>query len=317
MELLRYTTMKILYTLPILFGVTFLSFLLMVYFGSDTVYSLLGKNATLSDVDELRKQLGYDLGFFKRYLQYLKELFTFDFGRSTLNYEKVSDIFKASIPISLALNLPGFIIGNLLAIILSLYAALNRGLFVDKVILFFSSVGMSTSFIMVILGLQYLLCTSSGWNLFPVHGWNVTSFSSYVEHVFVPSLASIFVSLGYNTRFFRAVVVEELKKPYVKTCLSLGYPRLRMMGKWVLKNTLIPMSTRIVFSIPFIFVEGSLLLESFFGIPGMGLVLYDALVSGDLPILKAIVGLGTVIYIFVLVIADIFYKFLDPRVTLS
>jgi len=112
-------------------------------------------------------------------------------------------------------------------------------------------------------------------------------------------------------------MVEEMGKAYVRSAQSLGWSPWRLMIKGVFKNTLIPVITRVIFSIPFIFMEGSLLLENFFGIPGMGGVTYNAVTAGDLPVLKAVVGLGTLLYLMVLVFSDIVYKWVDPRVVLK
>ncbi len=317
MELARYILKKLVYGIPLFLGVTSISFLLMVYFGSDVTYALLGKNATQSDLDNIRHQLGYNLSVFQRYIYYLGEVLRCDFGHSSLNQEKISDIFARAIPISIAVNLPGFVIGNALAILLSLLAAYHRGQWQDKIVMVASSIGMSMSFLIVIIGCQVVLCSSRGLNLFPVQGWEMGTVSSYLSHIFVPTLATIFVSLGYNMRFFRAIMVEETKKSYVRSAFSFGWPPHRVMFKAVLRNSLVPILTRLIFSIPFIFVEGSLLIESFFGIPGMGGVTYNAIVSGDLPILKAVVSIGTVLYVVILVLADVVYKIVDPRVTLT
>jgi peptide/nickel transport system permease protein len=314
--LFRYTIKKIFCTLPVFFGVTFISFLLMVYFGTDMTYFLLGRNPTVEDILKIRHHLGYDLPILERYFDYLKDLLSFDLGHSVLNHEKIIDIFRRSLPVSLALNLPGFLIGNALAIFLALHAALYRGRWIDKLIMFFSSVGMSMSFIIVIIGFQAFFCSSYGLNLFPVQGWDMSSVSSYLHHVCVPTMASIFMSLGYNTRFFRSMVIEELRQSYVRTSVSFGYAPWSIMLKVVLKNALVPVLTRLVFSIPFIFIEGSILLESFFGIPGMGAVICSAVASGDLPVLKAIVSLGALIYVLILVGADVIYKLVDPRISL-
>lgn len=316
MELFRYTVKKLLHTIPIILGVSFASFLLMVYFGSDLTHTLLGKNPSASDIAEIRQQLGYDQPLMLRYLKYLREIFSFDFGRSSLTDEKISEIFRRAMPVSIALNLPGFLIGNALALLLSLFAAFYRGRLADKLIMLFSTVGMSMSFLIVIIGFQVVFCSNSGFDLFPVQGWDMSSFPKYLNYVFVPTLASIFVSLGYNTRFFRAIVVEEAGKHYVRLALSLGLPAWHVMTKCVLRNALIPILTRVIFSIPFIFMEGSILLESFFGIPGMGGVTYNAVTAGDLPVLKAIVSFVTLIYVLVLLGADIAYKIVDPRVSL-
>ncbi len=317
MEMLQYALRKVLTGIPLILGVTFLSFLLMVYFGPDKTYDLIGKNATPEQIAEIRHQLGYDRPFLVRYLEYLEELATFDFGHSDSTGERVSSILKRTIPVSLALILPGFVLGNLLGIALALAAAWHRGRWLDKLIMGGSVVGMSVSFLIVIIAFQILLSSNYGLGWFPVRGWNVYDFGDYLRYVTVPTLATVFVALGYNTRFYRALFVEEMGKDYVRTARAFGTPPAELLFRHVLKNALIPIITRIMFSIPFIVISGALLIESYFGIPGVGLVTYDAITTGDQPVLKAVVGLTAVLFVLVLILNDILYKVVDPRVSLK
>ena len=317
METLQYAVRKLIGGIPLILGVTFVSFLLMVYFGPDQTYELLGKNPTEEQIAEVRKELGYDRPFFVRYGEYLKEIVTLDFGLSDSTGEPVSEMLGRSIPISLALIRPGFILGNVLGILLALIAAYHRSGWIDKAIMGFSVVGMSVSFLIVIIGFQLLLSSSYGLNLFPVRGWNVHSLHDYVMYVTVPTLATVFVALGYNTRFYRAVLVEEMTRDHVRTARAFGIPPGKLLYKHILKNSAIPIITRIMFSIPLVIVSGSLLIESYFGIPGVGKVTYDAITSGDQPILKAVVGLTAVLFVFILIANDILYKLVDPRVSLK
>ncbi len=317
MEMLQYALRKFVTGIPLILGVTLISFLLMVYFGPDKTYDLIGKNATPEQIAEIRHQLGYDRPFVTRYLEYLAELATLDFGYSDSTGERVSSILKRTIPISLALILPGFILGNLLGIALALAAAWHRGRWLDKLIMGGSVVGMSVSFLIVIIAFQILFSSNYGLGWFPVRGWNVYDFWDYLRYVTVPTLATVFVALGYNTRFYRAVLVEEMGRDYVRTARAFGTPPAELLFKHVLKNALIPIITRIMFSIPFVVISGALLIESYFGIPGVGLVTYDAITTGDQPVLKAVVGLTAVLFVLVLILNDILYKVVDPRVSLK
>ncbi len=317
MEMLQYALRKFVTGIPLILGVTLISFLLMVYFGPDKTYDLIGKNATPEQIAEIRHQLGYDRPFVTRYLEYLAELATLDFGYSDSTGERVSSILKRTIPISLALILPGFILGNLLGIALALAAAWHRGRWLDKLIMGGSVVGMSVSFLIVIIAFQILFSSNYGLGWFPVRGWNVYDFGDYLRYVTVPTLATVFVALGYNTRFYRAVLVEEMGRDYVRTARAFGTPPAELLFKYVLKNALIPIITRIMFSIPFVVISGALLIESYFGIPGVGLVTYDAITTGDQPVLKAVVGLTAVLFVLVLILNDILYKVVDPRVSLK
>jgi peptide/nickel transport system permease protein len=305
---------RFLYGIPLLLGVTFISFLLMVYFGPDKTYELLGKNPTGEQINEVRHALGYDQPFLLRYGNYLRELVTLDLGLSDSTGEAVASILTRSLPVSVALVLPGFVLGNIIGLMLGMLAAWHRGGWLDKVVMSASVVGMSVSFLVIIIGLQILLCTPYGLNLFPVRGWQVHDLSSYVYYVTVPTLALLLVTLGYNTRFYRAVMVEEIERDHILTLRAYGTAPFELLFKHVLKNSLIPVMTRIMFSVPFVLVSGSLLLESYFGIPGIGLVTFNAITSGDQPILKAVVGLTGVLFVLALMLNDMLYSKVDPRV---
>jgi peptide/nickel transport system permease protein len=165
MKASNYIGRKLLSGVPLLLGVTFISFLLMVYFGPDKTFELLGKNPTSEQIGEVRQQLGYDQPFMRRYLDYLGELITLDLGLSESSGERVTGILTRTVPVSIALVLPGFVIGNMLGILLGLGAAWNRGRWMDKLIMAGSVVGMSISFLVIIIILQILLCTPWGLNL--------------------------------------------------------------------------------------------------------------------------------------------------------
>ncbi|MEE8339161.1 MAG: ABC transporter permease [Xanthomonadales bacterium] len=305
---------KIIHGLALILGVTFISFLLMVWFGPDQTYTQIGKNATASQIAEVRHQLGYDQPFARRYLDYLGELFTLNLGASNSSGEQVSSILKRTLPVSLALMLPGFIIGNLLGIVLGMFAAFRRGAWSDRLITGLSVTGMSISFLIIIIALQVLLSTPYGLNLFPVRGWQVEDLSSYLAYVTVPTLSLILVTLGYNTRFYRAVFVEEASRDHIRTARAFGASSATLMWRHVLKNSLVPVTTRIMFSIPLVVVSGSLLIETYFGIPGIGKVSFDAITSGDQPILKAVVGLTAVMFVLLQIVADFIYRLVDPRI---
>lgn len=310
---MRPLALKLLQGLLLILGVTFISFALMVWFGPDQTYTLIGKNATPEQISEIRQQLGYDQPLLQRYLQYLHDLATFNLGTSNSSGEKVSDILVRTVPVSLALMIPGFVLGNLLGIALGLVAARYHGRWQDRLISALSVGGMSISFLVVIIAFQVILSTPYGLDLFPVRGWQVDSLASYLQYVTVPSLALIFITLGYNTRFYRAIFVEELNKEHIQTARAFGAPQAVILWKHVLKNSMVPIVTRIMFSIPLVVISGSLLIESYFGIPGIGLMTFEAITSGDQPVLKAVVGLTAVAFVLIQVATEMLYRVLDPR----
>jgi len=304
---------RLVHGMLLVIGVTLVSFLLMVWFGPDQTYTLIGKNATAEQIEEVRRALGYDQPFLRRYADFLVDLATLDLGVSNASGERVTRMLARSVPITLMLMLPGFLLGNLLGIALGLTAAQRRGQWVDRVISGFSVISMSISFLIVIIALQVLLCTPHGLNIFPVRGWQVGDLPSYLRYVTVPTLALLIVTLGYNTRFYRAVFVEESARDHIRTARAFGASPAVIMWKHVLKNSLVPIITRILFSIPLVVISGSLLIESYFGIPGIGKITFDAITSGDQPVLKAVVALTAVAFVLIQVAADMLYRLVDPR----
>lgn len=313
MSLREYVLRRVFFGLLLILGVTFVSFTLMVYFGPDIAYVLAGRNPTAAELDAIREQYHMNDPFLVRYGLFVKELATLNFGDSFITGVPVMRTLATTIPISLAVVLPGFVLGNVLGLGFALVAASHRGGWVDRVIMGASVIGMSISLLIVVIVTQILLSSEYGLNMFPSRGWRMGSLSEYLTYVTVPTVATVIVALGYNTRFYRAVLVEELSRDHVRTARAFGASPFVIMTRHVLKNALIPIITRIVFTIPLIVISGSLVIETYFGIPGVGNVTFDAIRSNDQPILKAVVSLTAVLFVLMLVAADILYRAVDPR----
>lgn len=310
----RHLAGRLVHGVLLLLGVTAISFALMVAFGPDQTWQLLGKNPSAAQVQELREQLGYDRPLAVRYAAFLADLAQLDLGRSNASGEPVRQLLARTLPVSLALVLPWFVLGNLLGLALGMVAAWQRGHWLDRLIGAASVAGMSLSFLVVIIVLQVLLCTPWGLDLFPARGWDVRGPVSWFRYATVPGLALVIVTLGYNTRFFRAVFIEELGRDHIRTARAFGAPATEILCRNVLKNALAPVLTRVLFSIPLVVVSGSLLLETYFGIPGLGRSTFDAISSGDQPVLLAVVSLTAVMFVLVQMAADVLYRLADPRV---
>jgi len=309
--LLAFGLRKLVGAVPLVLGVTLISFTLTVHFGPDQTYALLGKNPTAAEVEQMRTQLGYDQPFLLRYADYLRRLATLDLGHAQATGEPVRAMLARTIPVSLLLLAPGFVLGTLLALFLAALAAWNRGSALDRVISAASVVGMSLSFVVILVGLQAVFGVWLGW--FPVRGWNVAGVADYLHHVAVPTLAFIVATLGYNTRFFRAVLAAEMTSEQVRTARAFGIGPLRIMTVHVIGNSLLPIVTRILFSMPLLVISGSLLIESHFGIPGVGRITFAAVMSGDQPVLMAVVGLSAVLFVLAVTFADLLCRLFDPR----
>jgi peptide/nickel transport system permease protein len=184
-------------------------------------------------------------------------------------------------------------------------AAAWRGRVVDKAILFGSTMLMSVNYVVWVLAGQFLLSYKAG--LFPIWGYRGWFYLA------LPVLIGIVSSLGVDVRFFRTAILDEIYKPYVLTARAKGLSRWTILVRHVLRNAMIPIVTYVSLSIPYLFT-GSLLLESFFGIPGLGSVSLNAIHSADMAVVRTVVVLGALLYQFVNLVTDLAYAALDPRV---
>jgi peptide/nickel transport system permease protein len=241
-------------------------------------------------------------------LFYLRQLARLDFGISSSANEPVLDILRRGIGPTLALTLPILLLETVLGISLALWCAFFRGHGLDRTLVVGSVALMSVNYLVWIVGGQYLLAYRLGW--FPV--WGFASWS----YLLLPILIGTFSGLGSSVRFYRTVMLDEMYKDYVRTAFAKGVSRSGVLFRHVLPNALIPVITHVVLSIPFLYT-GSLLLESFFGIPGLGYLGVNAINDSDVDVVRAIVVLGSVLYLIANLLADLCYAWADPRVRLG
>jgi peptide/nickel transport system permease protein len=241
-------------------------------------------------------------------VHYLGGLLRGELGESSEYGRPVAQVLRTGVGPSLALTLPILIGGTLLALMLAVLCALWRGRLVDRSVLAVSTVLMSVNYVIWVLAGQYLLAFRL--RLFPIWGFEGWFYLA------LPVLIGIASGLGRDVRFFRTVILDEIGKPYVRTATAKGLSPARVMTRHVLRNSLIPIVTYVSLSIPFLFT-GSLLLESFFGIPGLGNVSLNAIHSSDMAVVRAVVVVGALLYQGVNLLADLSYAWLDPRVRLG
>ncbi len=308
-----YIIRRLLWGLPILFGVTLLVFIgLHVVKGSPAV-SHLGKAASIEAIEQFDREHGFDKSYLGQYSDFIGEVVTFNFGRSLKTGRKVSGMISDGAGKSLSLTAPALIITSLLSICLALFASYFRGRGLDRGIMILAVLGMSVSFLVYIVVLQYLLAFVLP--VFQIHGYE-PGFGERWQFLILPIIIQVIVGVGYDTRFYRSVFVEEVGKDHITTAYAKGASKKRVMFVHVLKNALIPIVTRVMISIPFL-VTGSLLLEQFFGIPGIGSMLLSALDQDDFPVIKALSVLISLLFIVSTILNDVFYAIVDPRVRLK
>ena len=258
--------------------------------------------------DKISIEKKNDQIFDSQFVHYLTSLLSGDLGVSSEYKIPVISVLKSGVGPSLSLTIPILVGGTILGVMLGLLCAAWRGSVVDHLVLIVSTVLMSVNYVVWVLAGQFLLAYK--WKLFPIWGFESAAF------LVLPVLIGIFSGLGRDVRFFRAAILDEVYKPYVRTAQAKGVSGVRIMLRHVLRNSLIPIVTYVSLSIPFLFT-GSLMLESFFGIPGLGNVSINAVHSSDMAVVRAVVILGGLFYQVINLMTDICYAWIDPRVRLS
>ncbi len=313
MNLYTYVIRRLLYVIPVVLGVCLIIFVLFNLVAPDPAFTLLGKHSTPEQIAQLHHELGMDRPLLVQYLDIVKSAFTFDFGYSWSSKQSIFEMIKAGAGPSLSITVPLFFISNFLSISIALLVAFYRGKFLDKFVLVTSISLMSISSMAYILFGQWFFAYKLGW--FEIAGYE-KGFPQFVPYVLLPIIIYVVISVGPDTRFFRAVVLDEIYQDYVRTARAKGLSEFVIMFKHVLKNTLVPILTFIIIQIPFL-ILGLLLAETFFSIPGLGAMTMKAINTSDFPVIKAMTILSAMGYIVFSVITDVMYTVVDPRMRLK
>jgi peptide/nickel transport system permease protein len=306
-----YILRRVLYSIPIVLGVALVIFVMFNLVAPNPAAILLGKHATAQQIVELNHELGLDRHWSLQYLDIVKSAFTFDFGRSWSTKQEIVEMLKAGAIPSLTISAPSFIIATILSIIISLFIAYYRGSLADKVMVFICVTLMSVSSLAYILFGQWFFAYKLGW--FEISGYDFPNFLPYVT---LPIIIAVILEVGPDVRFYRTIILDEIYQDYVRTARAKGLSEKVILFKHVLKNAMIPIITYVVLAIPFL-ILGALLLESFFGIPGLGGITISAINSSDFPVIKAMTILSSVAFIIFSIITDVLYTLVDPRVRLK
>lgn len=319
-----YIIRRILYAIPILIGVNTITFVLFFIVNSpdDMARMHLGnKHVTQAEIDAWKKTEGYDKPLFynssepgfKKLTDTLfanksLKLFSLQFGISDGGRDISNDIYQRMWP-SLAIAIPSLIVGLLLNITVAMMLAFFRGSYLDFTGVTICVVLMSVSSLFYIMGGQFIIAKLL--RLVPISGYEPGL--DAIKFLILPVIIGIVSGIGSGARWYRTIFLEEINKDYVRTARAKGLSEQRVLFFHVLKNAMLPILTGIVAILPLLFM-GSLILESFFGIPGLGSYTIDAIRMQDFDIVRVIVFLGTVLYILGLVLTDISYVIVDPRV---
>jgi peptide/nickel transport system permease protein len=275
-----------------------------------------------------KKNHGYDRPLFinrdhaaadaKRYtdtllFEHFRSMLTFDFGRSDADDSPIARRLWEGAGPSLSLTVPLFVLGLLVGVTVALFVAFFRETYIDRAVLVLCMLTMSIAGLLYIIGGQFLVGMLLKW--FPISGFDPNA-AVIARFLALPVLIGVVAGFGSDVRLYRTIFIEEMNRDYVRTARAKGCGDIRVMTRHVLRNALIPILTNIVLAIPFLFT-GALLLESFFGIPGLGSLTVEAIQGNDFSTLRTMVYLGALLFIVGQLLTDFSYALADPRVRLS
>lgn len=324
--MIAYILRRLAYAFPILLGVNLLTFALFFVVNTPDQMArvqLGDKHVTQEAVEQWKAQRGYDKPLFINsnegqstltdtiFFEKSLSLFVFDFGKSDEGRAIGADIQQRMWP-SLALALPTFIVGISVNIIFALFIIMFRASVFDTAAMVFCVALMSISGVFYIFAGQFFFAKM--WHLVPISGY-LPGMDAW-KFLILPVVIGVVSGIGGGTRLYRSLFLEEASKDYVRTARAKGVSELTVLFRHILPNGLIPILTSVVVVIPSLFM-GSLLMESFFGIPGLGSYTLDAIQAQDFAVVRSMVFLGSVLYIVGLILTDISYTLVDPRVRLS
>jgi peptide/nickel transport system permease protein len=296
---------------PTVLGVCLITFLLfnVVTTGEAIAKQRLGQHATAEQIEAYLKVHGYDKPLLVRFFITMKDLLTFNFGRSEVTHQKITTMIFNGMGPSLSLMVPAFFFTFIISITIALFTALYRNTWLDRSAVVLCIIGMSVPFLAYIILGQYIL--GYRFKYFPVSGyeWGLGVF----KFLILPGLIYLVASLGADVRFYRTVILDEINQDYVRTARAKGLNQNIILFKHILKNAMIPIITRVVVTLPFLFM-GSLLLEDFYGIPGLGAMALNAIDGNDFAVIKALTFIGSILYVLANLLGDILYALVDPRV---
>jgi len=325
--MLAYIVRRVLYAIPILVGVNLITFVLffVVNTPDDMARMQLGiKRVTPEAIAKWKAERGYDqpllfnsreagLAAFTQTIFFEKslKLFAFDFGAAEDNRDIGNEIKTRMWP-SLAFAIPTFLVGFAVNITFAMFMAFFRATYIDfwGVVLCVAMMSISTLF--YIIGGQYV--ASKLWHLVPISGYDPGLEAA--KFLVLPVIIGVIGGIGSGGRWYRTLFVEEMSRDYVRTARAKGLAESTVLFRHVLKNAMIPILTGVVVVIPLLFM-GSLLTESFFGIPGLGSYTIDAIQAQDFAVVRSMVFIGSVLYIAGLLLTDLSYTLVDPRIRLE
>ncbi|MBK0329723.1 ABC transporter permease [Rhodobacteraceae bacterium F11138] len=308
-----YIIRRLLATIPVLLIVAVVVFSILYLAPGDPAAIIAGDQATVSQVEDIRRNLGLDRPFHEQFLNWLGDIVRGDFGQSIFSNRPVIDLFLQRLEPTLALALTTTIITILLAVPLGVVAAWKAGSWIDRLVMSFAVVGFS--FPVFVIGYILIYVFSITLGLLPVQGYRSLEdgFLPFISHLILPSLALAMSFMALVARITRASVLEVLAQDHIRTARSKGLTTGKLLFSHALPNAAVPIVTIIGVGIA-ILLGGVVVTESVFAIPGVGRLVVDAILARDYPIIQGVLLIFSGVYVALNLLLDILYTFLDPRI---
>lgn len=313
--MLRYIIKRILQAVPLLFVISFIVFSLIYIAPYDAIDAQVTPNMTEEQINILREQSGLNQPFIVQYFSWLKQILSGNFGHSLVTHVGVGEELLARIPNTISLVLPAYITALILAIVLGLIAAANKGKFLDRFVDGLASLGIATPSFWIAMLFIYLL--GYKMNIFPIMGMHTIGkegdLGDFLQHFFMPYLTLVIVFFAELTRYVRSSAISQTNEEYVVVQEAFQATKWQIFTRHIRKNVLIPVITQVGMSLPML-VTGAIITETVFGWPGVGPYITGATRSLDYPIIMAVMLLSATLVIVGNLISDILYSLVDPRI---
>jgi peptide/nickel transport system permease protein len=298
--------------IPVLFGITLVVFALLQLIPGDPVQTMLGLQARPESVAALRQELGLDRPLWEQYVRYLGNVITFDLGNSLKYKVSVASLLGERLEVSLALIAYATVLMIMLSVPLGIISALRKDRIFDQI----TRVVLMVTLVMPAfwVGILFLTYFSVKLQLFPVAGYG-EGWREHLHHLFLPALTIALSIVPILVRALRTSVLEAMASDYVRTARAKGLRERAVVSSHVLRNALIPALTLLGLSVGYL-LGGTVIVENVFSLPGAGKLLVDAIAARDYPLVQSTTLVFAVLVIFVNLLTDVIYTFLDPRVRL-
>lgn len=320
--MLTYIIRRLLGIIPLLLGITIISFIIIHLAPGKpiTIEQSLNPKVSLEVRQRLEKLYGLDKPLHIQYFTWLKRLIKFDFGRSFVDNRLVLDKILERLPVTLVINILSLVLILFLAIPIGVKSAVHPNGYFDKIMTVLVFIGFSVPTFWLALLLMSLFGVQLNW--LPVSGIKSLDFEYFdfwqkfidlASHLILPVVVSSITGLAGISRYMRSSMIEALNQPYIYTARAKGLPEYKIIYKHAFRNAVLPIVTILGLSIPGL-LGGSVIFESIFAIPGIGRLFYEAVLSRDYPLIMSEVVLGAILTMAGNLIADISYAYVDPRI---